>query len=482
METLVMETLAMNNINTINKNVNENINVTDITNECKDMSIFTEEEEEILTETIGLLIDNIVSEDPLIYNNPDYKEKISEDIMELMEIQFAEHLNQENFEEFIPLIHEAFKTFHKYVWPKRSFSKTFIRKEPNITKMEKKINILKRKYQPEQKSNEWYLFRHNRLTASSVWKAFSSEATKNQLIYDKCKPFDIEKFNNVSTETPMHWGNKYEPVSIMFYEKHYNTKVDDYGCLVHDKYPFLAASPDGINNCPLSERYGRMLEIKNIVNRDINGIPKFEYWIQMQIQMEVCDLNECDFLETRFTEYDSREEFEKDGTFERTHDYDLKGVIMYFINDKKPLYEYAPLEITEEEFEIWEEEMMKKHENLTWLKNIYWKLEEISCVLVLRNKKWFDSAIPVIENLWKTIEMEKQEGFEHRAPKKKERKIIKNENEITGKCFIDISKLTENNNNDNNNDNDNDNFKHKLDTILDNPNVNEEKIEIVVIK
>ena len=149
-----METLAMNNINTINKNVNENINVTDITNECKDMSIFTEEEEEILTETIGLLIDNIVSEDPLIYNNPDYKEKISEDIMELMEIQFAEHLNQENFEEFIPLIHEAFKTFHKYVWPKRSFSKTFIRKEPNITKMEKKINILKRKYQPEQKSNE----------------------------------------------------------------------------------------------------------------------------------------------------------------------------------------------------------------------------------------------------------------------------------------------------------------------------------------
>ena len=221
-----------------------------------------------------------------------------------MEIQFAEHLNEENFEEFIPLIHEAFKTFHKYVWPKRSFSKTFIRKEPNITKMEKKINILKRKYQPEQKSNEWYLFRHNRLTASSVWKAFSSEATKNQLIYDKCKPFDIEKFNNVSTETPMHWGNKYEPVSIMFYEKHYNTKVDDYGCLVHDKYPFLAASPDGINNCPLSERYGRMLEIKNIVNRDINGIPKFEYWIQMQIQMEVCDLNECDFLETRFTEYD----------------------------------------------------------------------------------------------------------------------------------------------------------------------------------
>ena len=49
----------------------------------------------------------------------------------------------------------------------------------------------------------------------------------------------------------------------------------------------------------------------------------------------------------------------------------------------------------------------------------------------------------------KLMEFYKQEGFEHRAPKKKERKIIKNESEITGKCFIDISKLTENNNDDN---------------------------------
>ena len=31
--------------------------------------------------------------------------------------------------------------------------------------------------------------------------------------------------------------------------------------------------------------------------------------IQMQIQMEVCELNRCDFLETRFIEYDSYDEF-----------------------------------------------------------------------------------------------------------------------------------------------------------------------------
>lgn len=37
---------------------------------------------------------------------------------------------------------------------------------------------------------------------------------------------------------------------------------------------FLGASPDGINIEPNSEKYGVMLEIKNIVNREITGIPK----------------------------------------------------------------------------------------------------------------------------------------------------------------------------------------------------------------
>jgi len=414
-------------------------NSIDLVDDNEVPSIFNEEEEESLIETICTLIENIVLDDPLVYNNPDYKERITDDVMELLEIQFAEQYSDEHFEEIIPLINEAFKTFHKHVWVKRSFKKTFIRKQPNIAKMTEKINILKNKPQPEQKTNEWYEFRHNCLTASSIWKAFASESSKNQLIYDKCKPFDINKFSKVSTETPMHWGNKYEPVSIMFYEKHYNTKVHDYGCIPHDKYPFLAASPDGINDCPLSNRYGRMLEIKNIVNREINGVPKFEYWIQMQVQMEVCNLNECDFLETRFVEYETREDFESDGSFCRSEMHDLKGIIMYFVKDEKPLYEYAPLEITCEEFEEWQDKIMEKHKDIMWLRNIYWKLDEVSCVLVLRNKKWFNSAIPIIQTIWDTIKKEKDIGFEHRAPKKREKKAIANEN--SRKCFIDVTKL-----------------------------------------
>ncbi len=32
----------------------------------------------------------------------------------------------------------------------------------------------------------------------------------------------------------------------------------------------------------------------------------------MQVQLEVCDLNECDFLETRFIEYPDLEAFNED--------------------------------------------------------------------------------------------------------------------------------------------------------------------------
>lgn len=289
--------------------------VIDLTNKVELPPMFNVNDEETLIETISTLIENIILDDPLIYNNPDYKDMIIEYVIELLEVQFDCKYSEDDFEEIIPLIKESFKLLPYKLVPKRSFKKTFIRNPPNIKKLTEKINILKNKPQPEQKSSEWYEFRHNCLTASSIWKAFASESSKNQLIYDKCKPFDINKFSRVSTETPMHWGNKYEPVSIMFYEKHYNTKVHDYGCILHDKYSFLAASPDGINDCPLSDRYGRMLEIKNIFNREINGIPKMEYWIQTQVQMEVCDLNECDFLETRFVEYETYEEFENDGSF-----------------------------------------------------------------------------------------------------------------------------------------------------------------------
>jgi putative phage-type endonuclease len=420
--------------------------------ETEQIELFTKEDEGHLIENALNLIEIYTNANLLIYNNTNYKEIITNDIIDIFEIQLCQlyEINndtKENFrEELSIIIHHAFKIFHKLVMPIRSFKRTFIRKLPNVKLISNTINYLKNKPQPEQKTEEWYKFRNNTLTASNIWKAFGTPSMVNQLIYEKCNPTNLSKLSKLSTsiDNPMHWGNKYEPLSVMVYENKYKTKIGEFGCILHDKYDFIAASPDGINIESSSKRYGRMLEIKNIVNREINGIPKLEYWIQMQIQMEVCNLNECDFLETRFVEYESKEDFDNDGTFNYTNNNKSKGIIMMFNKDDIPKYIYPPLNLSEEESEKWEEETMEKYNDLVWVKNIYWKLETISCVLVLRNKEWFRQAVPVLTELWNTIKREKIEGYSHRAPKRKttlSKKNINDEEIIIKKCFIDVNIL-----------------------------------------
>ena len=63
--------------------------------------------------------------------------------------------------------------------------------------------------------------------------------------------------------------------------------------------------------------------------------------------------------------------------------------------------------------------LLKEEQGHTYFKTIYWKLEDISCVLVLRNKLWFQAAIPKINNLWEIIKKERVDGYEHRLPKPK---------------------------------------------------------------
>ncbi|NDB86703.1 MAG: hypothetical protein EB127_29015, partial [Alphaproteobacteria bacterium] len=161
--------------------------------------------------------------------------------------------------------------------------------------------------------------------------------TNLSALIEKSEPIDVNKFKVTNLSSPLHWGQKYEPVSLLYYEHINNTKVSQFGCIPHAKYSYIAASPDGIICDESSELYGRMIEIKNVVSREINSIPKMEYWIQMQLQMEVCNLNECDFLETKFTEYLSEEEYLEDVSSNC-----YRGFIMQFYDNGEVYYEYPP--------------------------------------------------------------------------------------------------------------------------------------------
>lgn len=96
-----------------------------------------------------------------------------------------------------------------------------------------------------------------------------------------------------------------------------------------------------------------------------------------------------------------------------------------------------------DEIEKWEEEMREQNEtpNQIWIKNIYWKLEQMSCVLVLRNRHWFQQNVKDIESIWHIILEERKTGYEHRGPNKR----VKNESvnlqeEAPLKCLIKLNK------------------------------------------
>jgi hypothetical protein len=374
--------------------------------------------------TCLILFYDYVEENPNSVILPDFEQTMINDIVELI------HNDKE--EEYIDdVIDVSLEIFYETIYPSRSFSNTFCQFQSNEEKefIRYKLNKINNIVQPQQKSNEWYLMRQGLLTASNAYKMFDSKCQQNSLIYEKCKPKTIEDMNpkNINIDSSLHWGNKYEPISVLIYEEIYKTKIGEYGFLPHTTYRFVGASPDGINIDPLSERYGRMLEIKNIVNREINGIPKKEYWVQMQLQMEVFDLNECDFLETRFIEYDNEIEFlrDSDDAIFVSKNQEKKGIILYFSdsNTGNPFYIYTPLNITYLEYELWSEKIIQEtldsNPSYVWIRQIYWKLDEISCVLVKRNKHWFQNAVPIMTEFWNTIQNEKINGYEHRAPKSK---------------------------------------------------------------
>lgn len=384
---------------------------------------FGEEDMFLIMEDMLAHLDAYICDNPLLFSAPDFHETVQDVLHEYFEgtqiFEFSATLDLEA--DALCRFCEAL--YFRYMNPARECGSTFIRKPPNALIIDAKLAHIRAKPQPDQRTPEWYKFRHELLTASNAWKAFESQSCINQLIYEKCKPLpqspSPEK-EHVNTASPMHWGQKYEPVSRMVYEHMYKTRVADFGCLQHDVHAFLGASPDGINVDPASQRYGRMLEIKNIVNRDITGIPKKEYWIQMQLQMATANLNECDFLETQFAEEgDEGYQIQTSQTGKQAPI--LTGTMIYFMKDGKPWYEYEPIGFNRDESVAWFNEAMERNQAHMWMKTIRWRLEKMSCVLVLRNPLWFQHAIGVLDNLWQIIVRERgnPQGCEHRAPKRR---------------------------------------------------------------
>ena len=382
---------------------------------------YTENDLEELRESINMIITDFVENNIKFYKCVDFIDKVYSHTNNIMtQLYLIDLFEDIDVYEFIM---DGIYLYFNLIGIPRSYRNSIIINSPKEN-MEEHIDMLRKIPQPDQRTDAWFEFRWNRITASSCWKLLDTQSNINNFIYGKCKPIDKAKYSKVNIKSAMHHGHKYEDVSVIIYEDMYNTKIEEFGCIPSSECKCIGASPDGINVKKDNPRFGRLLEIKNPVSRKITGIPKKMYWIQMQLQMFVTGLYECDFLETSFKSYENEEEYLEDGTFQKTKDGKQKGIILCLNNGIEPIYKYPPLNITKEDFDIWQDKIIEENANLSWVYNTYWRLENISNILVPYNKKWMESVIPDFEKAWDTVLKERVTGYSHRKAKTRVKKII----------------------------------------------------------
>jgi len=280
-----------------------------------------------------------------------------------------------------------------------------------------KLNKLKKLELPEQRTKEWYEIRETILTASSLADAIGEGhfSTRDQLLAQKCGgprgsvPFSI-----------VEWGVMYEPVATKFYELMNKLTVLEFGLVPHPTFKIFGASPDGICDDDSPPDYvGRMLEIKCPPKRQFTKEVPRHYWMQMQGQLESCDLEECDFLQVKFIEYFTEQEYKddlllEDGSLKEGYSSNNlpKGLLLAFVKDNPGgdptiKYEYCDFYQSYDNLNEWNTKMMDEYKSSDFeydrVVHHWWKIERYECVLVGRDRKWWLEVQPKIIDFWEDV-------------------------------------------------------------------------------
>lgn len=272
----------------------------------------------------------------------------------------------------------------------------------SIYRDRKQVEKLKNTVQYEQRTPIWYKIRKGMITATNVAGIVgSSKYDKYSDLLKKKLGLGKAFISNFATEH----GKCYEDVAIQMYERRRNVKIHEYGLIRHNKIHFLGASPDGITDD------GIMVEIKCPTTRQINGnvydLKTTCYFIQMQTQLEVCDLNICDFLECQIVDYFDEEDFLEDNGTELYGENKLeKGVcgLMYCKKTNERLYHIPDFETTFQEkiesINNWHKENEETH-NIG--ENKYWNLKVYSVTRVSRDREFFRKILPKLKSFWDEV-------------------------------------------------------------------------------
>jgi hypothetical protein len=258
--------------------------------------------------------------------------------------------------------------------------------------------------QIEQRTEAWYLDAVGLLSASQFHTILKPGRTRGLVVLQKASvepPDSSVRRTCVPTQemNAFTWGIRFEPIIKQIYQDLTATKVAELGRLRHTTDRRIAASPDGLVVEGPEDRIGRFVEFKAPVTRKLLSIIPEEYMSQMQIQMEVGEVEECDYLEIKFqSAYGSKQSAPSNP---ETHKY--YGNI-FLVGDPEVneslKYIYSPLNNLE-----W------KPDGATILETIPWCTSEWYMKTVGRSRSWFAAVQPAIELFWEDVAKAKRGEF-----------------------------------------------------------------------
>jgi hypothetical protein len=259
--------------------------------------------------------------------------------------------------------------------------------------------------QVEQRTEQWYKDAANLLTASQFGTLLlKGPRARASLVMDKASgTVDTSSRRTVVLTEELNaftWGIRFEPVVKQVYQVLTGTQVVDLGRLRHRSDSHLAASPDGLVVKGPEQRLARFVEFKAPVSRVINNTIPEEYQCQMQIQMEVGDVEECDYLEAKFSS-----PFGMKSCPEKPESAPYWGTIYIIGNSDGHLlrYEYSPLKDDEWRPILEETECI--------VSSVPWWLDTWYLTTVGRSRTWFQSIQPKLEAFWTDVEAAKRGEF-----------------------------------------------------------------------
>lgn len=300
--------------------------------------------------------------------------------------------------------------------------------------------------QIEQRTDEWYSETKNLITASeiaAIWKgprsraalvmakapaaAASASSAPSAALADD--PVFVPQRNlAVRRENtgPMDWGVRYEPVVKQILEDSLGAKIQDLGRIRHREVSRVAASPDGLFiQCDKEPALlGTLVEIKCPPSRVINDKIPFDYWCQMQLQMEVCGRPSCEFVEAKFREFGQDETPSAPAPASPS----AKGWIVLEGNSDtmETRYVYSSTEPFEGSgpsgpFGPW-----------VFMEKYQWELVHMRRITVPKDIAWFQSIQPDLAAFWADVEAARKGEWIPPSPRPSKKKKEAEE----GRCAI----------------------------------------------